>query len=356
MTNPNYAWDRFVPTTTRPEPLTTTFTEPEASTTLVPSGMIVPGEVIASSGAESLRQVARIEVGREGAIRFHDDATAGRETVAEVTADTFYAKTQSATAAGNCASNRVSVLTYLTLTVDLNAIAEAVKSAQRNDGQTTDPDKRVYVGSEGELRMGNEAFGAERIAEVTGDTFYTGTANLDAIARAIREAQANSGQFVDPSKRVYVGSEGELRQGNMAAGGERISEITGDTFYAPSRLETESAFVRGNMPRNTMRVSDGTYEGWHFTITNEFGDSYSLFLYYHPSYGVYRVALIDPRMEGTADAHGTHLWPDGTLCLTHATGSGYPSIGASYAKAALWTRGASCYRRGYGFQFNIGQD
>ena len=42
--------------------------------------------------------------------------------------------------------------------------------------------------------------------------------------------------------------------------------------------------------------------------------------------------------------------------LTKRTGSGYPDMGETFAKAALWTRGASCYRRGYGFQFNMGQD
>ena len=334
----------------------TTFAEPETSTALVPSNRIVPGEVVASSVTERPRQVSRIEVGRGGAIQFHDDTAAGRETVTEVTTDTFYAEIPGAMAIGDRAPSRVSALTCLTLAVDLNAIADAVKAAQRNDGQATAPGERVYVGSEGELRMGNEASGGERIAEVTGDTFYLGPVNLLAVAQAVRDAQGNSGQFVDPAKRVYVGSEGGLYQGNMGTRGERVSEVTGDTFFAPSRLKTEAAFARSNMPRNTIRVSDGTYEGWHFTIKNEFEDSYSLFLYYHPSYGVYRVALIDPRMEGTVDAHGTHLWPDGTLCLTHATGSGYPSMGATYAKAALWTRGASCYRRGYGFQFNIGQD
>lgn len=295
MTNQSHAWDRFAPTAGRQqEPLTTTWAEPETSTAPMPGTRIVPGEVVASSVTEPPRQVSRVEVGQGGAILLHDDAAAGRETVAEVTTDTFYTAITDKTAVGDRAASRVSVLTHLTLAVDLNAIADAVKSAQR--GEPTDPAKRVYVGSEGELLLGNEA-----------------------------------------------------------SGGERIAEVTGDTFYA-SRLEKEAAFVHSNMPRNTVRVSDGTYEGWHYTITNEFGDSYSLFLYYHPSYGVYRVALIDPRMEGTVDAHGTHLWPDGTLCLTRASGSGYSSMGATYAKAALWIRGASCYRRGYGFQFNVGQD
>lgn len=298
MTNQDYARDRFAPTTmTRSDPDVATVPEPAALDCTVPRTVVVPGEVVASSLEERPRPTSRIEVDRGGTIQIRDDESAAREAVSEVTTDTFYVCVRSEITAPGSGGTRLSLLTDMTMTVNLDAIAEAVRAAQRNDGQP-----------------------------------------------------------VDPSKRVYVGREGQLLQGNEATGGERIAEVTGDTFYAQSRHGTESAFVRSNMPQNTMRVSDGTYDGWHFTITNEFGDSYSLFLYYHAGFGVYRVALIEPRMGGTVDAHGGHLWPDGTLCLTHRTGSGYPSMGATYAKAALWTRGASCYRRGYGFQFNVGQD
>jgi hypothetical protein len=277
MTSQNRAWDH-APTTTfadygeAPIPLATV-TDATVITDLAPRTQVVPGEVIASTienETDLPRQVARVEVGQGGLIHLRDDTTGGREAISEVTTDSFY--------------------------VDLNAIADAVKNAQRNGGRPTSPNGQVFVDSEGNLVMGNEVTGNERIAEVTNDTFYA------------------------------------------------------------TRLDQETAFVRSNMPRNTVRVSDGTYEGWHFNITNEFGDPYGLFIYYHPSFQVYRVALISPRMEGTVDAHGTHLWPDGTLCLTRANGSGYPTMAAAYAKAALWTRGASCYRRGYGFQFNVGQD
>jgi hypothetical protein len=353
MTEQSHGREHIRPAaSTEPEPLTTAFAEPDSSTAFLADATVVPGEVIASFTAEPSREVPRVEVGQGGTIQFHDDTPSGRETVTEVTTDTFYAGSSSG---AERAPRRLSVLTSLTLPVDLNAIADAVKAAQRNNGQPADPDKRVYVGSEGEMRMGSEASTGERIAEVTGDTFYMSRVNLDAVAKAVRDAQRRDGRFTDSDRRVYVDREGGLHQGSGSASDERVSEVTGDTFFA-SRRDNEAAFVRSNMPRNTTRVSDGTYEGWHFSITNEFGDSYSLFLYYHPSYGVYRVALIDPRMEGSADAHGTHLWPDGTLCLTHKNGSGYKKMGATYAKAALWTRGASCYRRGYGFQFNVGQD
>lgn len=338
MMNQNHAWDRYAPTDTPTDSVTELITPltgvgATAPAELVPRGQVVRGEIIASTvenAPDMPRRDARVEVSQGGVIQFRDDTAGGREAVSEVTADSFY--------------------------IDLNAIADAVKEAQENGGQPTDLSKRVFVGSEGDLLMGNEATGTERVAEVTGDTFFGESASLDAVAGAVRTAQASVGHYTDPGKRVHANRDRKLRQGSAAGGGERVSIVTADPFYAWSRLEQESEFVRSNMPRNTIRVSDGTYPGWHFTITNEFGDAYGLFLYHHPSFGVYRVALISPRMEGTVDAHGTHLWPDGTICLTRSSGSGYPTMGAAYAKAALWTRGASCYRRGYGFQFNVGQD
>jgi hypothetical protein len=285
----------------QPQPSRTTFPEPEISVDVPPADRVVSGEVIASSVAEMPRQTSRIEVGRGGTIQFRDDTAPTREPLTQVTTDTFYASTLDSPIAGSGGLDRVSTLTCLTLAVDLNKLRDALVTAQENGGQSTDPAKQIYVGREGELLMGNEAVGAERIAEVTTDTFYV--------------------------------------------------------FYAQSRVEEESEFVRSNMPQNTVRVSDGTYEGWAFTVSNEFGDAYKLFMYYHPSFGVYRVVLVDPHMEGgVVDAHGTHLWPDGHLCLTREhPGNGYPSMAQTYAKAAVWTRGASCYRRGYGFQFNKGQ-
>jgi hypothetical protein len=303
MTNQSHAWDRFAPTTSmQSQPSWPTFAEPEISVVVPPADRVVSGEVIASSDAETPRQTSRIEVGRDGSIQFHDETAPTREPLTQVTTDTFYASTLDSPNAGSGGLDRVSTLTCLTLAVDLNKLRDALVTAQEeNGGQPTDPNKQIYVGREGELLMGDEAGGAERIAQVTTDTFYA--------------------------------------------------------FHAQSRVEEESEFVCTNMPRNTVRVSDGTYDGWAFTISNEFGDTYKLFMYHHPSFGVYRVVLVDPHMEGgVVDAHGTHLWPDGHLCLTREhPGNGYPSMAQTYAKTAVWTRGASCYRRGYGFQFNKGQ-
>jgi hypothetical protein len=220
-----------------------------------------------------------------------------------------------------------------------------------------EPVRRVEVSPGGAIELREEApQGREVLSAVTADTFYSESVDLNAIAEAVRRAQDNGGAPAEQKDRIFVNREGGLQMGS-GPGSERVAEVTTDTFYSgdSARLAQEAAFARTGMPTNTIRASDGTFEGWHYTITNEFGDDYNLFLHYNPSFGVYRVALIEPRMEGTVDAHGTHLWPDGILCLTRQTGSGYADMGETFAKAALWTRGASCYRRGYGFQFNTGQ-
>ena len=214
-----------------------------------------------------------------------------------------------------------------------------------------DESKRIYVGKEGELLRGSEVTGAERVAEVTGDTFYVNpgsvsqakksageernnphSLDLDAIAEAVRKAQellkktptwpaeggdtcppdpwrSTTSQSDETSTDMYVGKEGELRSANgellldhETTWGERVAEVTDDTFYA-TRLAEEAEFVRTHMPANTRRTSDGTFVGWYFAITNEFGDTYKLFLYYHKGMGVYRVVLVDPRLEGKADVH-----------------------------------------------------
>ena len=170
-------------------------------------------------------------------------------------------------------------------------------------------------------------------------------------------ARSKGGDTSLPGETLYVDRDGEVIVGSDTHGDTRgLSSVAGDTFYATRNLAQEETFVRTKMPRNTIRTRSGDFDGYAYTITNRLGDSYSLFLYWSSSYGCYRVSLVAPRMGGLMDVHGGHLYPDNTLCLTRRSGSGYPSIEQTYAKAGLWTLGASLFRRGYGFQFNTGQD
>lgn len=231
-------------------------------------------------------------------------------------------------------------------TMDLSVIRQAVEGAPHG---TSGLD--VYVAPNGDVAARGQAPGAAaRLSTVVGDTFYN--LDLNAIQQATLAAQRNGGQVADKD-RVYVDQNGEVMLGSDVGDPSRAAEVVGDTFFARDLLHEARATAK--MPPS-VKVSDGTYEGYSYSITNRFGDKYDLFIYYHPTYSVYRVALVSPRLGGELDVHGGHLYSDGTLCLTKRHGSGYPSMEETYAKSALWTLGASLYRRGYGFQFNIGQD
>jgi hypothetical protein len=60
-------------------------------------------------------------------------------------------------------------------------------------------------------------------------------------------------------------------------------------------------------------------------------------------------------MGGIAGIHDCHIFADGTICLKEPGGPGYYNLEDTYARSVVWSNGASCYRRGYGFQFNVGQ-
>ena len=133
----------------------------------------------------------------------------------------------------------------------------------------------------------------------------------------------------------------------------RVSKLTQETFAtnATVRQQQEKLLVERKMPRGTRSMSDGTYSGWLYEVENEFLDTYKLFLWHDPTTSRYKVSLVSPRLEGTVDGHGCHLYHDGTLCLNDGI-HGYKDMERAYARSVLWTRGASCFQRGLGFQLS----
>jgi hypothetical protein len=192
-----------------------------------------------------------------------------------------------------------------------------------------------------------------RLTMVTRRPFFG--PDLNRIAETIRRNQEL--ERTDPSKQVdqiWTDPEGRILEGTLVdpASAQRLTRITQETFYAGSeaRLAEERRIVREKMPSNTVYATDGTYEGWAYSITNEFNDTYELFLWYDPTSGRYEVSLISPRLAGHVNVHECHLYANGTICLREK--DGYKKMERAYARSVLWTRGASCYRRGYGFQFS----
>jgi len=244
---------------------------------------------------------------------------------------------------------RAASITGDTFHVDLNAIQRAVLEQQRNGGAQVPEKDQLYADSNGEIVLGGEGRDTSRMAKVEADTFYV---DLNAIQRAVLEQQRNGGAKVADKDQLYADSNGEIVLGGEGRDTSRMAKVEADTFFARD-LAMEARTV-AKMPAS-YKVSDGTYEGYVYKITNAFNDTYELFIYYHDGYQVYRVALISPRLGGEVNAHGCHLWPDGTICLTPLQGSGYPSMEETYSKSALWTLGASLFQRGHGFQLNAGQ-
>lgn len=133
----------------------------------------------------------------------------------------------------------------------------------------------------------------------------------------------------------------------------RVSKLTQETFAtnATVRQQQEKLLVERKMPAWTRSMSDGTYSGWLYEVENEFLDTYKLFLWHDPTTSRYKVSLVSPRLEGTVDGHGCHLYHDGTLCLNDGI-HGYKDMERADARSVLWTRGAGCFQRGLGFQFS----
>jgi len=192
-----------------------------------------------------------------------------------------------------------------------------------------------------------------RLSAITRMTFYG--PDLNRIAETIRRNQEQGVRDpYDSEERLYADEDGNILFGNEADPStyRRLTKITQETFYGTSsaRLARERDFVRENMPSGTVHTTDGTYDGWAYSITNDFNDIYELFLWYDPASYRYKVSLISPQLAGTVGVHDCHLYTDGTLCLNRA--GGYKKMKAAYSRSVLWTLGASCYQRGLGFQFS----
>lgn len=227
---------------------------------------------------------------------------------------------------------------------------------------------------------GQPAAPAGRRSALTGMTFHVPDLNkiTETIRRNREQGVANPEQAAN---QLYATPEGEILTGTVVGPnpGQRLSVITQETFYAdtahgtgifahalsritkasfwveaeptpPDRHSVEQGIVRDKMPAGTVFATDGAYDGWVYSVTSEFDDTYELYLWYDPSGGGYKVSLLSPKIAGSVSAHGCHLYSDGTLCLKE--NGGYRDMANAYARSVLWTRGASCYQRGYGFMFN----
>lgn len=184
--------------------------------------------------------------------------------------------------------------------------------------------------------------------------------SLDELAAKARQAQSSAGART-PS--LVVDREGNIGEADRPGETQHLSTLTGETFaaavYSPAWIDEQRATARLKLPANTREVASAGVTGWAFSITTEFGDTYTFWAAYDVDDSHWAVYLLSPRRDqisspGRApNAHDIHLFADGRLCLTPTVGC--RSLEHAFARSALWARGASCYRQGLTFTFNRGQ-
>lgn len=246
--------------------------------------------------------------------------------------------------------------------LDLNQLrSRLLDNQQRGEEAPIDSDKQMFTSPDGGIMLGDQMDpgSAERYSVITQERFYA--PDLNKIAQTIRENQQSG--VTEPAaitRQMFTDPDGQILMGDQVDpdSAERVSRITQERFYAldSPRLALERSIVSEKLPRNAYQASDGNITGWVYSITNEFADTYVLFLWYDAGTATYKISLVEPRLGGNVGVEDCHLYSDGTICLKRKDGPGYRNLADAYARSVLWTRGASCYRRGYGFQFNIGQE
>ncbi|MDJ0385858.1 hypothetical protein [Streptomyces sp. G-G2] len=175
---------------------------------------------------------------------------------------------------------------------------------------------------------------------------------------AIRDSFfASQSKTATGTQEVYVDREGKVRLGTGGENDAPLSRVPQSTFAAMSatntaRLERERRVVEAKFPADTYYESTPGAEGWVYTITTTFENTYEMCARFD---GVeYQVRLLKPDLETlpSHDQHGFHLYHSGVICLSERPGSGQPTLQEAYARSATWALGVDFVRMGRPFPFN----
>ncbi len=155
---------------------------------------------------------------------------------------------------------------------------------------------------------------------------------------------------VRPAEKVFVDPEGRILLGPPSGKEQVLSEVPQGIFAGwDKRLARDREAAARKLPANTrFLVVDGV-PGWLYTITDEFGRSYTMFLYFDGS--LYQVKVVWPEVEGRYDPHRGHLFRDGRICL--GPNGGLPTLEQAYAKSVLWANGFTVFERTGIFPFSL---
>lgn len=140
---------------------------------------------------------------------------------------------------------------------------------------------------------------------------------------------------------VVVRKTGDITTFQETRGEVTVSRITTQTFA--SRAWDEASLVRQHLPANTTQKG----HGWVYTVVNEFKDVFDLFLYWDDYLRAYRVQLLAPALETLGAGHRLHVYSDGNLCLSPASGGGQDMLNNAYAESVLWCNGVGAVLRGH---------
>ncbi|MDG5802315.1 hypothetical protein P9869_06505 [Streptomyces ossamyceticus] len=161
-----------------------------------------------------------------------------------------------------------------------------------------------------------------------------------------------------PDQQVYVDRTGRVRLGAGDEGDAPLSKVPHGTFAVLSRAQrlAEERRVAGRkLPANAYYEDTPGAEGWVYSITTEFGNTYVMCATFNGTQ--YDVRLLDPAMESVPklDQHGNHLYTSGKICLSSSSGSGMPDLETAYSRSAVWALGVDFVRMGHSFPFNHNQ-
>lgn len=104
---------------------------------------------------------------------------------------------------------------------------------------------------------------------------------------------------------IVVKSDGRIATVQETRGEVTVSRVTTQIFA--SVPWDEEALVRRHLPADTTPHGPG----WAYTIRNEYGDTFDLWLCYDHYMREYRVRLLAPEVELVGNGHKTHLYEDG---------------------------------------------
>lgn len=115
-----------------------------------------------------------------------------------------------------------------------------------------------------------------------------------------------------------------------------------------SRIERERSIVRRKLPSNTRFLAVGGTEGWVYDLVCEFGNQYTMFVYWDGS--MYKVKMVYPDPGSLPDdVHKHHYFRNGVICLTSSVG--YARLEDAYAKSVLFATAWSAFQETGEFEF-----